>query len=74
MIICFTNTYEALYEETVHGRVRFDKAELEGVKWWSVDRLVKRSEEKPEFFTRWLLIELDSIDLVELGKRTVGVM
>ena len=25
-------------------------------------------------FTRWLLIELDSIDLLELGKRTVGVM
>ncbi|CDF34827.1 unnamed protein product [Chondrus crispus] len=57
-----------------HGRVRFDEAEVEGVEWWPVERLVKRSKEKPELFTRWLVIELDNIDLVELGKRIVGIM
>lgn len=68
----FTSTFSALYDQTVNGRVRFDEAEVQAVEWWPVDRIVKKSKEKPELFTRWLLIELRNIDLVELGKRTAG--
>lgn len=70
----FTGTFAALYEEMVHGRVRFDEAEVEAVEWWPVDRVVKKAKERPELFTRWFLIELRNIDLVELGNRMVGVM
>lgn len=68
----FTSTFSALYDEAEHGKVRFDEAEVQAVEWWPVVRLVKQAKEKPELFTRWLLIELNSIDLVELGKRTAG--
>lgn len=68
----FTSTFSALYDEVMNGKLRFDKAEVQAVEWWPVVRLVKQAREKPELFTRWLLIELNNIDVIELGKRTAG--
>lgn len=65
----FTSTYSALYDQYSHGNMRIDEAEVKDVRWWSVEDVVKQSRQDPSLFTRWLLIELDNIDLIELGKR-----
>jgi len=65
----FTSTFSALYDESSHGRVKIDEAEVQNFDWWPVELVVKKSKADPSAFTRWLLIELSNIDLIELGKR-----
>lgn len=70
----FTSTFAALYDERVHGRVRFDEAEVQDAEWWPVERLVREAKLDESRFTRWLLIELGNINVVEVGRRVLGEM
>lgn len=70
----FTETFGLLYEEGRHGGVTMDEQEVMGVEWWEVERVVRAGREDGTLFTRWLLIELKNVDLVEMGKRISGEM
>lgn len=65
----FTNLFTIMYDEGC-GDIVPDEAEVEEVRWWPAHEVVRLAKNKPELFTRWLLIELDNIDLVVLGERT----
>lgn len=68
----FTCTFAMVYDERTHGALRIDGAEVESVEWWPVSTLVKKSKSSKDMFTRWLLIELDNLNLVEVGKMMMG--
>lgn len=67
----FTCAFAALYE-VGHGRVVVDEGEVDCVEWWDVETVVRKAKTGSDTFTRWLLIELRAMDLVELAKRIVG--
>lgn len=69
MFVC---TFAMVYDEYTHGSIRFDETEVESVEWWPVSTLVKKAKSNKEVFTRWLLIELDNLNLVEVGKMMMG--
>lgn len=68
----FTETFGLLYEEERYGGVVVDGEEVTEVEWWSAERVLRERGEAGERFTRWLLIDLRNIDLVEMGKRITG--
>lgn len=68
----FTCLFAMIYDEETHGALRVDGAEVECVEWWPVSTLVKKSKSNKDMFTRWLLIELDNLNLVEVGKMMMG--
>lgn len=68
----FTSTFAALYDERLHGPVRIDEVEVQLVEWWPIERVVSKGKQESEEFTRWLLIELRNIDMIELGKNITG--
>lgn len=70
----FTSTFAVLYEQREMGTMAVDEVEVERVEWWDVRRVVRDARERPEKFTRWLSIELQSFDLEELGRRMAGEM
>lgn len=70
----FTSTYALLYDDMKHGHIVLDGEEVESVQWWSVLDIVVRGKREPQLFTRWLLIELSNLDLVEVGNLITGAM
>lgn len=70
----FTCTFGMLYEHGRHGDVVVDGEEVAAVEWWPVTKLVKLAKTEPQLFTRWLRIELQNLNLVEVGKMFTGDM
>lgn len=70
----FTCTFAMLYGAEIHGNVVVDGEEVETVEWWPVAQLVKSAKAEPHLFTRWLLIELDKLNIIEVSKMVAGEM
>lgn len=68
----FTCTFGMVLDEGTHGKLRIDEEEVECIEWWPVSTLVKKAKTSKELFTRWLLIELDNLNLMEVGKMMMG--
>lgn len=63
----FTSTFAMKYEES-DGAITPDNLEVQQAKWWPVSDFVDRVAEEPRLFTRWLVIEVQNIDLKQVGK------
>lgn len=70
----FTATYAMMYEENRHGAIVTDGDEVEEAEWWTVTNLIKTAKQTPELFTRWLLIELANLNLIEVSKMITGTL
>ncbi|CAN8068917.1 unnamed protein product [Agarophyton chilense] len=64
----FTTLFGARYNEEVHGKAVVDPEEVHETRWWSIDEVLREAKKGEEMFTRWFLIELDNINLRDLGK------
>lgn len=70
----FTETFGAVYDERLHGDVIVDEGEVEAVEWWPVSKLLQLAKSQPHLFTRWLLIELENLQLLQVAKMVTGEM
>lgn len=68
----FTSTFAAVYEDSIHGPIRFDETEVQAAEWWPVHMVMKEFKKEQPRFTRWLMIELRNINIVDLGKTLLG--